>query len=130
MRAALELYRNLGVSDREVLALAEIAGVIDDYSRAYGEAEGASSAFDGVDIISVDTEPALDALMRLDHARFAQYSLNTDAVRKLMGFIKAAMAVLASIVIVLVAICYRFAKSREQGGARREGHTSEPQQKA
>ena len=114
MRAALELYRKLGVSDREVLALAEIAGVIDDYSRAYGEAEGASSAFDGVDIISVDTEPALDALMRLDHARFAQYSLNTDAVRKLMGFIKAAMAVLASIVIVLVAICYRFAKSREQ----------------
>ena len=113
MRAALELYRKLGVSDREALALAEIAGVIDDYSRAYGEAEEASSGIDDIDIISVDSEPALDALMRLDHARFAQYSLNTDAVTKLMGFIKAAMAVLASIVIVLVAVCYRFAKSRE-----------------
>ena len=114
MRAALELYRKLGVSDREAPALAEIAGVIDDYSRAYGEAERASPGFGDIDIISVDSEPALDALMRLDHAKFAHDSLNTDAVRKLMGFIKAAMAVLASIVIVLVAICYRFAKSREQ----------------
>ena len=116
MWATLDAYRNLGVNDGEVMALAGIAGIIDNYARAYGEAEGASSGLGGVDDIntnSVDTESALDAVMRLDHARFAQHSLNNAMVTTLMGFIKIAMAVLAAIILVLVAVCYRFAKSWE-----------------
>ena len=117
MWAALDAYRNLGVSRQEAQALTTIARVFGQFTETYAEVEKASSA-DDIRNISIDTGPALTALIQLDLARYEQRGLNddriNDTVATLITAIKVAMTVFAAIVLLLVVVCYRFMKSRVQ----------------
>jgi PAS domain S-box-containing protein len=117
MRAALDAYRDLGTNNRETQALAEISRVIDQFAGAYAEVEKTSQG-DDIGDLSIDTGPALAAVMELNHAAHEQRSQNddtiNDTVATLIKFLKAAFAVLAAIILLLVAIGHRFMKSRER----------------
>ena len=115
MKTALDDYRSLGFDDREAVALDDMAGIIDRYADALATAERSPP---GAADFSIDTAAAFDALMRLDHLRFAQRGLNNEAanesVATMIKFIKLAMVVLAAIILAFAIVCYRFTKSREQ----------------